>query len=45
MLTIEVNQPRSVLFYLPGDVVKRDVVERSAALEAAQDPKDLEARL
>ena len=27
------------------DLVKRDVVERSAALEAAQDPKDLEARL
>jgi twitching motility protein PilT len=27
------------------DLVKRDVVTRDAALEAAQDPKDLEARL
>ena len=24
ILTLEINQPRSVLFYLPGDIVKRD---------------------
>jgi len=24
VLTMEINQPRSVLFYLPGDIVKRD---------------------
>jgi len=28
VLTIEVNQPRSVLFYLPGDVVKRDTLKK-----------------
>lgn len=28
VLTIEVNQPRSVLFYLPGDVVKRDILKK-----------------
>ena len=28
VLTIEVNQPRSVLFYLPGDVVKRDNLKK-----------------
>lgn len=28
VLTIEANQPRSVLFYLPGDIVKRDVLHK-----------------
>jgi len=28
VLTIEVNQPRSVLFYLPGDIVKRDNLKK-----------------
>ena len=28
VLTIESNQPRSVLFYLPGDIVKRDVLHK-----------------
>ncbi len=28
VLTIEVNQPRSVLFYLPGDIVKRDTLKK-----------------
>lgn len=28
VLTIEVNQPRSVLFYLPGDIVKRDILKK-----------------
>jgi len=28
VLTIEANQPRSVLFYLPGDIVKRDMLPK-----------------
>lgn len=28
VLTMEVNQPRSVVFYLPGDIVKRDVLRK-----------------
>lgn len=28
VLTIEVLQPRSVLFYLPGDIVKRDILKK-----------------
>jgi hypothetical protein len=28
VLTIEANQPRSVVFYLPGDIVKRDVLHK-----------------
>lgn len=28
ILTMEVNQPRSVVFYLPGDIVKRDVLRK-----------------
>jgi hypothetical protein len=28
VLTMEVQQPRSVVFYLPGDIVKRDVLHK-----------------
>jgi hypothetical protein len=28
VLTLEANQPRSVLFYLPGDIVKRDQLHK-----------------
>ncbi len=28
VLTMEVQQPRSVIFYLPGDIVKRDVLHK-----------------